>query len=173
MLTKTSLEELTKIPLFQQLRTDELRFLTQHLEEREYKKDEVVYSENEIPGVLYLVQHGAVEITKKTPTGHRQVISMILTGQFFGELSFFEGRRHAARARATADCRLLLLPRFVYDEIEREQPLLVHKLLREMILTISTNLDAMNDMFLQMINYAFYGGKAGKIDIPGQADKNP
>jgi len=53
MLTKTSVEGLTKIPLFQQLRTDELRCLTQHLEEREYKKDEIVYSENEIP-VFYI-----------------------------------------------------------------------------------------------------------------------
>jgi hypothetical protein len=52
--------------------------------------------------------------------------------------------------------------------MEKEQPLLVHKLLREIILVVSANLDAMNDMFLQMIHYAFYSGKAGKIKMPGQ-----
>jgi hypothetical protein len=26
----------------------------------------------------------------------------------------------------------------------------------------------MNDMFLQMVNYTFYGGKAGNIEGPGQ-----
>jgi len=30
---------------------------------------------------------------------------------------------------------------------------------------MSANLDSINDMFLQMIHYAFYGGKAGKIEL--------
>jgi len=114
---------------------------------------------------LYIIQQGAVEITKKTPTGHRQVIAVIQSGRFFGELSFFEKRRHAARAQAVEDSRLVVLSKFIYDEMEKEQPLLAHKLLREIILVMSANLDSMNDMFLQMIHYAFYGGKAGKIEL--------
>lgn len=168
MLTMTTIEELQQIPIFRELTTDELRYLARNLEVREYKKDEVIYQEGEIPGLLYIIQQGAVEITKKTPTGHRQVIAMILAGHFFGELSFLENRRHAARARATVDSRLFLLHRFVYDEMEKEQPLLIHKLLREVILVMSANLDTMNDMFLQMIHYTFYGGKAGKIEMPGE-----
>ena len=68
------------------------------------------------------------------------------------------------------DSRLFLLHRFAYDEMEKEQPLLVHKLLRQIILVMSANLDAMNDMFLQMVNFAFYGGKTGKIAMTGQED---
>jgi CRP/FNR family transcriptional regulator len=168
MLTDINLERMRKISLFRELTEDELRFLARYLEEREYKKGEIIYREGDIPGLLYLIQEGSVEITKKTPTGHRQIIAMIMGGHFFGELSFFENRRHGAQAQATADTKLLVLPRFVYDELEKEQPLLVHKLLREMILVVSANLDSMNDMFLQMIHYAFYGGKAGKIEMPGE-----
>jgi CRP/FNR family transcriptional regulator len=166
----TTIEQLQQIPMFRELTADELRYLAQKLEEREYKKGEVIYREGESPGILYLVQHGAVEITKKTPAGHRQVIAMILTGKFFGEISFLENRQHAARAKATVDSRLFQLHRFIYDEMEKEQPLLVHKLLREIILVMSSNLDAMNDMFLQMIQHVFYGCKAGKIEMPGQED---
>ena len=54
--------------------------------------------------------------------------------------------------------------------MEKEKPLLVHKLLREIILMVSANLDSMNDMFLQMIHYAFYGGKAGKIEMPEEKE---
>jgi CRP-like cAMP-binding protein len=169
-MTATAIDRLQQIPLFRELTADEVRYLARNLEEREYKKDQVIYNEGEIPGILYMVQQGAVEITKKTPTGHRQVIAMILTGQFFGELSFFEDHWHTARAKATTDSRLYLLHRFVYDEMEKEQPLLVHKLLREIILVMSANLDTMNDMFLQMIHYAFYGGRAGKIEMPRQED---
>ena len=90
-------------------------------------------------------------------TGHRQVISIIRSGQFFWELSFLETRRHAAQARATTDCGCLLLHRFFFDEIEKKQPRLSHKHLMEMILILSRILDTMNDTFLQIIDYAFYG----------------
>jgi len=78
MLTQTSIEELKAIPLFRDLTEDELRYLAREMELREYKKGEFVYQEGDIPGILYVIQQGAVEITKKTPTGHRQVIAMIL-----------------------------------------------------------------------------------------------
>lgn len=165
MATKTTVEDLKQFPLFSQLTADELRYLVQKLEEREYKKNEVIYKEEDLPGILYLVQRGSVEITKKTPSGHRQVIATVPSGQFFGELSFFVSRRHASRAKVTADGLVLLLHRFVYDEMEKEQPALVHQLLKEIILKMSANLDAMNDLFLQTINYTFYGGgKAGTVE---------
>ncbi|TAK09169.1 MAG: cyclic nucleotide-binding domain-containing protein [Candidatus Manganitrophaceae bacterium] len=171
MLTKTTIEDLKQFQLFSQLTVDELRYLVQNLEEKEYKKNEVIYKETELPGIIYLVQRGSVEITKKTPSGHRQVIAAVPAGQFFGELSFFVSRRHASRAKVTADGRILLLHRFIYDEMEKQQPSLVHKLLREIILKMSSNLDSMNDMFLQTINYTFYGGgKAGKIEESGHED---
>ncbi len=133
------------------------------------KKNEVIYKEADLPGIIYLVQKGSVEITKKTPSGHRQVIATVPAGQFFGELSFFVSRRHASRAKVTADGRILFLHRFIYDEMEKQQPSLVHKLLREIILKMSANLDSMNEMFLQTINYTFYGGgKAGKIETGGE-----
>ncbi len=170
MLKKTTLEELKGILFFRDLTWEELRHLARDLEEREYKKGESIYQEGDIPGLLYVIQKGAVEITKRTPTGHQQVIARKETGHFFGELSFFEKRRHSARAKALEDTRLILLNKYTYDELEKEKPLLVHKLLREIILTVTANLDAMNDMFLQMIHYAFYGGKAGKIEMPDEKE---
>jgi CRP/FNR family transcriptional regulator len=170
MLKKTTPEVLKGILFFRDLTKEELKRLAGDLEERDCKKGETIYQEGDIPGLLYVIQKGAVEITKQTPTGHRQVIARKETGHFFGELSFFEKRRHSARAKALEDTRLILLNKFVYDELERDQPLLVHKLLREIILTVTANLDAMNDMFLQMIHYAFYGGKAGKIEMPEEKE---
>jgi CRP-like cAMP-binding protein len=72
MLSMITVEQLQQIPIFREMTADEIRYLARKLEEREYKKDEVIYREGETPCVLYLVQHGAVEITKNTPAGHRQ-----------------------------------------------------------------------------------------------------
>lgn len=171
MISGVTLADLKKITLFRDCSDDELRFLSRDLELKECKKGETIFQEGEIPGLLYIVQKGAVEITKKTTGGHRQTIAMIQAGRFFGELSFFGKRRHAAQALALEETRLILLNRFTYDELEKEQPLLVHKLLREIILVMGANLDSMNEMFLQMIHYAFYGGKAGKVDLPAGKKK--
>jgi CRP-like cAMP-binding protein len=76
------------------------------------KKGGVVYKEGEIPGLLYVVQKGSVEITKKTSDGHQQTIAVIQSGHFFGELSFFGKRTHAARAVALSDSRVVVLSRF-------------------------------------------------------------
>lgn len=168
MLKNIKVSDLKKIPIFRECTEDELRYLSRDLEERECRKGDLVYKEREVPGLLYIVQKGSVEITKSTTGGHNQTIAVLQAGQFFGELSFFGKRRHAARAVALTDTRLVLLSRFIYDELEQEQPLLVHKLLREIILVISANLDSMNDMFLQMIHYTFYSGKAGKVDLRGK-----
>jgi CRP/FNR family transcriptional regulator len=169
MLTYAKTDELRQIHLFRDLTEEELRYLLQKLDERVYRKDDLIYMEGDVPNLLYIIPQGAVEITKKTPTGHRQVIAMVLAGRFFGELSFFEKRRHEARARATVDTRLLVLDRFAYDEMERERPGLVHHLLHEIVLVMSANLDVMNEMFLEMIHYIFYGRRAGAIEPPGNS----
>ena len=56
MLTKTTIEDLKFIPLFRGLTEDELRYLAQDLDERDYKKDEIIYQEGETSGFLYIVQ---------------------------------------------------------------------------------------------------------------------
>src|SRR5579863_846543 len=61
-------------------------------------------------------------VSKMIPSGHRQVIATSLTGQFFADLSFFEGRRYAARARGSVDSRVRLLRWFVYDQMEKKEP---------------------------------------------------
>lgn len=170
MLNRTSHDDLRRTAIFREMTEDELRYLSRLMDERDYKKGELIYQEDEVPHLMYIVLEGAVEITKKTPSGHRQVLAMIEAGQFFGELSFFENRRHAARARASEATCLVLLNKSAYNEAEKDRPLLVHKLLREIIMVISNKLDSMNDLFLQMIHYAFYGGKAGKVEMPGQED---
>ena len=87
MLTHTTIEELKRIPLFRELNDNELRHIAGDLEEREYGKGESIYQEGEIPGLLYIIQRGEVEITKKTPTGHRQVIARKEAGHFFWRAS--------------------------------------------------------------------------------------
>ncbi|HEY4485161.1 MAG TPA: cyclic nucleotide-binding domain-containing protein [Nitrospiria bacterium] len=166
MLTRTKIEAMKGIPLMREMTAEELGWLARTMEERDFKKDEVIFGEGEVPGLFYIILDGEIEITKKTSAGHRQVIAILKEGRFFGELSFFEKRRHSAQALAMRETRLLMLHKFNYDELEKEQPLLIHKMLREIILVLSANLDSMNDLFLHMIHYAFYGGKAGAIEMP-------
>ncbi|MBI3994851.1 MAG: cyclic nucleotide-binding domain-containing protein [Nitrospirae bacterium] len=168
MLTRTTVEDLKRIPLFRETTGDELWALSSALTERDYRKGEFVYQEEEVSGVLYIIEKGSVEITREMPTGHRQVVARLRAGQFFGELSFFEKRRHAARAQLLENGRMILLNKYAYDEMEKERPPLVYKLLREIFLGVSANLESRNDLLLRMIHHAFYGGRAETIDAFGE-----
>lgn len=166
MLTKATIEDLRFIQLFRGLNEEELRYLARDLDVHDYKKDEIIYQEGDISDSLYIVQRGRVEITKKVPTGHRQVIAVKEADSFFGEISFFENRQHGSRAKALTETRIILLNKMTYYATERENPVLIHKLLREIIRVVSAHLENTNDMFLQMIHYAFYGGKSEEVEIP-------
>lgn len=171
MLKHATEQDLKQISLFHELSQEELRHLARNLDERAYKKGDNIYGEGDAPGNLYIVVQGSVQIAKKTPAGHRQVLAVIGPNHFFGELSFFEKRRHEARARAQEATRIITLNRFSYDEMEKAHPLLVHKMLREIILAVSQRLDSMNDTFLQMVHYIFYGGKAGRVAMSDEEDQ--
>jgi CRP/FNR family transcriptional regulator, cyclic AMP receptor protein len=161
MLNKTKIEDLKSVSLFRPLAPNELQSLAGKLEERDYRKGEPIYQEGDRPDRLYVILAGKVEISKKAPAEYRQVIAMLPPGRFFGELAFFENRPHSARAQAVEDARLVTLDRAAFDNLEKDQPQLVHTLLRQIVLVLSANMDSMNDMFLHMVHYAFYGEKGG------------
>jgi len=161
MLKKTKIGDLKSVSLFRPLADNELQTLAGNLEEHDCKKGDPIYQEGDEPERLYVILAGKVEISKKAPAEYRQVIAMLPPGRFFGELAFFENRPHSARAQAVEDARLVTLDRTAFENLEKNQPQLVHVLLRQIILALSANMDSMNDMFLHMVHFAFYGEKAG------------
>jgi CRP-like cAMP-binding protein len=149
-----SVDELKKQVLFEDLTKAELKSLAEVIEEISLKKGEALFSESEDTRGIYLVQSGAVEVSKTTPDGWKQKLAVFKPGQFFGELSVMEKRKHEADAAALEKSELLLLSKEAFEKLEKDEAKLALAITKKIAIAMSKNLRRMNEKFLNaLINY--------------------
>jgi len=145
--------DLKAVPFFQELSEDELKKLAQVMEERTFKKGEIIFNEGEEGKALYLLAEGEVEVVKTMKGWYKETLAVFKKGRLFGELSFLSGRNHSALARATHDVKVYVLTKNQYDRLEKNDPVITQKIMKVIALTLSTALQKMNERFLHMVNY--------------------
>ncbi len=100
--------------LFADLSFKQLKFVTNIVHLRKYRTREVVFHQGEVGVGMYIIAGGHVNITKeetrsdKTKSENGIIITKLIAGDFFGELSLVEenGRR-SATATAGEDTSLI------------------------------------------------------------------
>ena len=91
-------ELLKNIGLFESLTEDDIESLSNRLEDSEYDEGAVVFSQGDQGESLFIVEEGAVEISFGEGRT-RVVLASLFPGQYFGELSLFDGSPWAPRHR--------------------------------------------------------------------------
>jgi CRP/FNR family cyclic AMP-dependent transcriptional regulator len=104
-------ELLARVPLFKLLDEVELADLQHCFERREIPAGQAVFRMGEPGESLYIVGEGSVELFVKDDTGSKIVLTVCEPGDFFGELSLFDGGARTATAEVLSDADLLVLDR--------------------------------------------------------------
>ena len=147
-------EDLKRQVLFEDLGQAELKQLTGIVKELALKKGDSLFKESDETKGIYLVRSGKIEISKLTPDGWKQTLAALTPGQFFGELSIIEKRRHEARAEAMDNTDMFLLSKTDFEKMEKENQMLALEIMKKIALVMSKNLRRMNDKFLNaLISY--------------------
>ncbi len=95
---------LKRIPIFEELSKRELAGLERILHKREYKKEEVIFRQDE-PGMgMYIIESGEVAIISEPSEVH---LSELGSGEFFGELALLDESPRSATAIAQTECKIL------------------------------------------------------------------
>ncbi len=119
-----------KVPIFSFLSDDEIREIVSKTVNRHYKKGEVICFEDEISNSLYIINDGRVKLTKLTKDGKEQIVHILTTGDFFGELALFtENTRNNFSVIAITDVRLCILGKVSMDNIIMKNPKISLKIL--------------------------------------------
>ncbi|HEX5623414.1 MAG TPA: SulP family inorganic anion transporter [Sulfuricurvum sp.] len=107
--------ELHDFDLFKGRQKDTLEELQNLLEIRSYKKGDLIYSEGDSQGEIFLIRRGSVRIM--LPFSEQKSVHLNTLGQsnFFGEFSFLEGSPHYTDAIAAADTDLYSITREAFD----------------------------------------------------------
>jgi len=127
----TRQELLANIPLFESLTDDDLHALTVRLEESDHGPGEVIFSQGDEGSSLYVVEEGAVEITYGEGTG-KVVLTTVFNGQYFGELSLFDGAPRSATATAVKPTHVIRLDRDDLVDFVHKNPAAALRIIEEM-----------------------------------------
>jgi CRP/FNR family transcriptional regulator, cyclic AMP receptor protein len=122
---------LANIALFESLTDDDLAALSKRLESASYAAGEVIFRQGDEGSSLFVIEDGAVEISHGE--GKTKVcLATLFTGQYFGELSLFDGAPRSATATALKDSRLIRLDRDDMVDFVNKNPQAALRIIAEM-----------------------------------------
>lgn len=147
-----------KVSIFSFLSKEELLEIKSLTGHKEFKNGEVLCREGEKWETLFIINEGKVKLSKLTKDGKEQIIHILSSGDFFGELSLFsEGETYNFSAFAMNKVKICTLTKVNMEQIMMKNPNISLKILGEMSkrLAQTENLAqilATNDAEIRIVN---------------------
>lgn len=118
----STLEQLRQIPLFQHLDDEELSRIARAAREKSYPKGSVILFEDDPGDALYVVLRGDVKVVLIGEDGREVILSILGTGDFFGEMALLDNQPRSAHVIAMQDANLMVLHRDDFQSCLQEHP---------------------------------------------------
>ena len=148
------IKALKKQVLLKGLSDAELKKIAKNIKRLSFGKGEDLFREKEETKGLYMISSGKVEISKTTPDGWKQRLTVLGGSHFLGELSIIEKRRHQANATALEKTGVFLITKSDFEKMEKSDTALTSKIMKQLVLILSMNLRRMNEKFINaLISY--------------------
>jgi len=123
---------LKKIPIFASLNEKQLSHIASYCVIKKYSKDQLILVEEEAGKTLFIISKGRVKVTRTSDDGREVILSILESGDFFGEMSLLDGKTRSASVTAIEDSELLLLRRGDFIQILEDFPKIAIALLIEL-----------------------------------------
>ena len=123
---------LKNIPIFADLKEDILEKIYNLLQKRIYKRDNMILMEEDFGDTLFFLNKGSVKITRLSDDGREVILSILGEGDFFGEMSIFDGESRSANVVALEDSEVYMLKRADFLDLLEKYPKIAIALLQEL-----------------------------------------
>jgi hypothetical protein len=100
-----------------QAEQEELAEATPALVTRYFKPGELIVRQGECADSFYVVVRGRVEVLRRDENGQEQVIDVMRSGQFFGEMGLLGDGHRQATVRAATAVEVMQMDRQTFDEL--------------------------------------------------------
>jgi CRP-like cAMP-binding protein len=110
------------VPVFKELGIQEVQELSRAVVSRTFTKGEYLFREGELSEALVIVHKGAVKVSKISDEGKEQIIRVLFPGDFFGQYSLLENKRHYADAEVLEETTVCLLHKKEFKFIIERNP---------------------------------------------------
>lgn len=118
---------LLKLPIFKGLNREEIRTVREWAPFADYKEGSYIYEPGAQADKIYVVHQGRVELSKLDDSGKPVIIANESPGEYFGEEALLPGGndKHDHHAKATADTRLICIPKDIFKSLLERDPAMI------------------------------------------------
>lgn len=151
MSTQDSAPHVQTVPLrenalFRKLSPDLTTSETLSLSVIDFDTGQTIFAEGDASDHCYLVESGAVRITRTGLDGTQELLAIVWPGSFFGEMGLYDAAARSADATAVGPTRLGRLERGAFERLSEVAPLELMETLAEVNIA---RLRASNDLLVQ------------------------
>ncbi|MCG2716061.1 MAG: Crp/Fnr family transcriptional regulator [Candidatus Marinimicrobia bacterium] len=127
---------LKNIPIFADLKDEILDKIFSLVQKRLYKRNNMILMEEDVGDTLFILNQGSVKITRLSDDGREVILSILGEGDFFGEMSIFDGESRSANVIALEDSEVFVLKRGDLLDLLEKHPKIAIALLQELAIRL-------------------------------------
>ncbi|MBT2569451.1 Crp/Fnr family transcriptional regulator [Planococcus sp. ISL-110] len=124
------------VPIFNHLEQAELKEVAKTTKRRNLSKGEVLYRAGEKSNSLYIIHKGKLKVYRLTENGKEQVIRVLQSGDFTGELALFTDNVHDSYAEAMEATELCTINSPDIKDLFLKYPQISLKIIKEFSLRL-------------------------------------
>jgi CRP/FNR family cyclic AMP-dependent transcriptional regulator len=113
---------LADVDLFADLTPQELLQLSDASTNRELRRGDVLFHEDDPADTVYIVVQGRIAIAKRSIDGRESVVALMEPGDLFGEMQLFERQGRTAEARALEQSQVLAIGYAPIRDVYEQRP---------------------------------------------------
>ncbi len=136
----TMVDFLCAIPMFNGLKTSELRVIAGYMNSFEAEPGDAVFLEGELGDYVCFVAEGKLEVSKGSSDGTRRVLTTLQQGQSIGEMAVIDNAPRSATVIVAERARLLTLARQDFETLLQQHPAMGISILKGIARLLSQNL---------------------------------
>ena len=140
-------EEITNMvcSIWEPLSAAQRRLIGQHLSFKQFKKNELIYKEDEQPLQMMCLIQGKVKIFKEG-MGRCQIVRVVRPQEMFGYSAFFAGKNFKTNAMAFEPSVVAFIPMNIITQLMRD----CHTLTQAIVTQLSTALGESDDRIINL-----------------------
>jgi len=123
---------LEKIPYFSHLNEEELQIVNEISRVKKYKKDEIIFFEDEKGDYIYIIKKGQVKMLKMNQNGDEQILNIFKKNDILAEVIVFDKENYPATAIALNDVELFAIDSQKLFNIFLDHPQITVKVMKVM-----------------------------------------
>jgi len=102
---------LRRVPFLAEMSESDIALVAHALRRRNYRRGEVVFRQDDPGNALYLIQSGTVKISRQGEDGREITLTLLHSGEYFGELALLDDEPRSADAIAVEASTMYMLPK--------------------------------------------------------------